>query len=158
MLGAEVRDPGGVEGRPGAVVAGLGLLDVRTEFTAEKVLRLPSGSALGVPASGYEIHHGRVTVGDADPFLGGARAGSVFGTMWHGSLEGDELRRAWLREVSGLVGVPTFEPGTVGFAAAREARIDALADAVEEHVDVAAVLDLVSSGAPPLPLVRGGLA
>jgi adenosylcobyric acid synthase len=158
MLGAEVRDPGGVEGRPGAVVAGLGLLDVRTEFTAEKVLRLPSGSALGVPASGYEIHHGRVTVGDADPFLGGARAGSVFGTMWHGSLEGDELRRAWLREVSGLVGVPTFEPGTVGFAAAREARIDALADAVEEHVDVAAVLNLVSSGAPPLPLVRGGLA
>jgi adenosylcobyric acid synthase len=158
MLGAEVRDPGGVEGRPGAVVAGLGLLDVRTEFTAEKVLRLPSGSALGVPASGYEIHHGRVTVGDADPFLGGARAGSVFGTMWHGSLEGDELRRAWLREVSGLVGVPAFEPGTVGFAAAREARIDALADAVEEHVDVAAVLDLVSSGAPPLPLVRGGLA
>jgi adenosylcobyric acid synthase len=158
MLGAEVRDPGGVEGRPGAVVAGLGLLDVRTEFTAEKVLRLPTGSALGVPASGYEIHHGRVTVGDADPFLGGARAGSVFGTMWHGSLEGDELRRAWLREVSGLVGVPTFEPGTVGFAAAREARIDALADAVEEHVDVAAVLDLVSSGAPPLPLVRGGLA
>jgi adenosylcobyric acid synthase len=78
--------------------------------------------------------------------------------MWHGSLEGDELRRAWLREVSGLVGVPAFEPGTVGFAAAREARIDALADAVEEHVDVAAVLDLVSSGAPPLPLVRGGLA
>jgi formylmethanofuran dehydrogenase subunit C len=46
---------------------------------------------LGIVRPGYEIHHGRVTVGgDAQDFLGGARAGSVFGTMWHGSLEGDE--------------------------------------------------------------------
>ena len=77
----------------GAEVEGLGLLDVRTTSTPDKVLRLPTGTALGVPAAGYEIHHGRVTVGGgAEEFLGGARAGNVFGTMWHGSLEGDELR------------------------------------------------------------------
>jgi adenosylcobyric acid synthase len=158
MLGASVSDPAGVEGAAGAVVAGLGLLDVRTEFAPDKVLRLPTGRALGVPASGYEIHHGRVTVGDAEPFLGGARSGAVFGTMWHGSLEGDELRRAWLREVAGAAGLSSFEPGAVSFAAVREARIDALADAVEEHLDLDAVLSLVTSGAPPLPVVRGGLA
>ena len=160
MLGRTVSDPAGVEGAPGAAVAGLGpARRAHRRSPPRRCCGCPTGAALGAPASGYEIHHGRVTVGDgAIEFLGGARAGTVFGTMWHGSLEGDELRRAWLREVSGLVGVPTFEPGTVGFAAAREARIDALADAVEEHVDVAAVLDLVSSGAPPLPLVRGGLA
>ena len=94
------------------------------------------GRALGVPASGYEIHHGRVTVGDAEPFLGGARSGSVFGTMWHGSLEGDELRRAWLAEVAAGAGVTSFDAGTVSFAAQREAQIDALADAVEEHLDL----------------------
>ena len=81
---------------------GLGLLDVRTDFTPDKTLRLPSGTALGVPAAGYEIHHGRVTVGGgAEEFLGGARAGNVFGTMWHGSLEGDELRGAFLAAALG---------------------------------------------------------
>ena len=122
------------------------------------MLRLPSGSALGVPASGYEIHHGRVTVGDAEPFLGGARSGPVFGTMWHGSLEGDELRRAWLEEVAATSGVPRPAAGPVGFAAAREAQIDLLADLVEEHLDVDRLLDLATSGAPSMPVLTGGLA
>ena len=158
MLGRQVLDPDGIEGTPGARADGLHLLDVRTEFTTEKVLRLPTGSALGVPASGYEIHHGRVVVDSGEAFLGGARAGSVFGTMWHGSLEGDDLRRTWLAEVAGRLGVP-FTAGTQGFAAAREARIDALADAMEEHLDLDALLDLVASGARRgRPVVRGGLA
>ena len=158
MLGRSVHDPQGVEGPPGARVDGLGLLDVCTEFAPDKVLRLPTGTALGVPASGYEIHHGRVTVGDAEPFLGGARSGSVFGTMWHGSLEGDELRRAWLAEVATGAGLTSFTPGTVSFAAQREAQIDALADAVEQHLDLDRVLDLAVDGAPALPVVGGGLA
>ena len=69
----------------------------RTTFGADKVLRLPTGEALGAPAHGYEIHHGRITRHGGEEFLGGARRGAVFGTMWHGSLEGDELRRALLR-------------------------------------------------------------
>ena len=72
--------------------------------------------------------------------------------------EGDELRRAWLHEVAATTGIASFETGAVGFAAQREAQIDALADAVEEHLDLDRVLDLVTSGAPALPVVRGGLA
>jgi adenosylcobyric acid synthase len=158
MLGRSVRDPEGVEGRPGAHVEGLGLLDADTEFAPDKVLRLPTGTALGVPASGYEVHHGRVTVGNAEPFLGGARSGSVFGTMWHGSLEGDELRRAWLAEVAAGAGIASFVTGSASFAAQREAQVDALADAVEEHLDLDRVLSLVATGTPVLPVVRGGLA
>lgn len=97
MLGRVIRDPYGIEGPGGQVteVEGLGLLDVETAFSPHKVLRLPRGEGLGVPASGYEIHHGRITRGDtAEEFLGGARDGPVFGTMWHGSLEGDALRRS----------------------------------------------------------------
>jgi adenosylcobyric acid synthase len=157
MLGTTIRDPDGVEGAAGAVVEGLGLLDVRTEFTAEKVLALPTGSALGVPASGYEIHHGRVTVQSGEPFLGGSRTGAVFGTMWHGSLEGDELRGAWLTEVASAAGVTGFRPGGVDFGAAREAQIDVLADAVEQHLDLDRLLDLALAGPPPLPVLRGHL-
>ena len=66
MLGRTIADPLGVEGRSGAEVAGLRLLDVRTDFAADKTLRLPTGEAFGVPARGYEIHHGRITAGSGE--------------------------------------------------------------------------------------------
>ncbi|MET9023298.1 cobyric acid synthase [Actinopolymorpha sp. NPDC004070] len=158
MLGREVRDPDGVEGPAGARADGLGLLDVRTVFGPDKVLRLPTGEALDAPADGYEIHHGRVTLGSDEAFLGGARRGSVFGTMWHGSLEGDAFRRAWLGEVASTLGLDVAL-GEVSFAAARERRIDDLADAVEEHLDLDAVVRLVEDGSPAnLPVVKGSLA
>lgn len=151
MLGRTIADPHGVEGVAGAEVAGLGLLDVRTDFGLDKVLRLPVGTALGAPAHGYEIHHGRTTVGDAEDFLGGARSGAVFGTMWHGSLEGDDLRRAFLAEALDL------PASTVSFPAARERRLDLLGDLVEEHLDVEALLDLARHGPPDgLPVLPPG--
>jgi adenosylcobyric acid synthase len=151
MLGHTIADPEGVEGDAGMVVDGLGLLDVRTDFAAEKALRLPVGRALGAPAHGYEIHHGRITVGTGEPFLGGVRCGPVFGTMWHGSLEGDELRRAFLAAALDL------PPSDVSFPQARERRLDLLGDLVEEHLDVDALLDLARHGAPAgLPVLPPG--
>jgi len=149
MLGTVIADPHGVEAAAGTEVEGLGLLNVRTDFTVGKTLRLPSGTALSVPASGYEIHHGRVTVADGtEEFLGGARAGNVFGTMWHGSLEGDELRGAFLAAALGR------EPSQVSFSAARERRFDLLGELVERHLDVDALLDLARTGTPAgLPLL-----
>lgn len=149
MLGRTITDPEGVEAAPGSSEEGLGLLDVRTDFTAEKTLRLPEGEALGAPASGYEIHHGRVTVGGgAEGFLGGARAGRVFGTMWHGSLEGDAFRAAFLSQALG------HEPSGADFSAARERRMDLLADLAERYLDVDALLGLARDGAPAtLPLL-----
>ena len=158
MLGRSIEDPDGVEGAAGTTVPGLGLLDVRTVFGRDKVLRLPGGSWAGVATSGYEIHHGRVHRDGGEEFLGGARCGPVFGTLWHGSLEADGFRGAWLGEVAALLG-RDFAAGGSSFAAAREQRIDALADAVEEHLDVDRMLALVRDGAPAgLPVVRGGLA
>jgi adenosylcobyric acid synthase len=151
MLGRSLSDPEGVEGEAGAVVDGLGLLDVTTEFRRAKVLRLPEGAALGARATGYEIHHGRVTLGGDDHFLGGARAGAVLGTMWHGSLEGDALRRALLAD---LLDLP---PSGVSFPEARERRLDLLGDLVEEHLDVDALLGLARAGSPAgLPVVPPG--
>ncbi len=151
MLGRTIADPDGVEGPADAEVEGLRLLDVRADFAAEKTLRLPTGTALGVPAGGYEIHHGRITREGGEEFLGGARAGNVLGTMWHGSLEGDALRGALLAELLDR------EPSTISFSAAREARLDRLGDLVEEHLDVASLLTLARDGAPSgLPVLPPG--
>ncbi len=148
MLGRRVVDVDGVEAAAGTEVDGLGLLDVVTRFAADKVLRLPMGEALGEPVGGYEIHHGRITVGtDAEPFLDGARQGAVFGTMWHGSLESDGFRHAFLRETLGL---PASD---VSFPAARERRLDLLGDLAEQHLDLDALLALARDGVGDVPVI-----
>lgn len=143
MLGRVIDDPDGVEGAPGQV-AGLGLLDVETRFSAGKVLRCWD--------HGYEIHHGRITRGDGvQDFYGGTRAGPVFGTMRHGALEDDTLRTAFLAETLGLAA------SGVSFGAARERRLDLLADLMEAHLDVGALLDLARGGPPQgLPFLPPG--
>ena len=129
-----------VESGVGAV-DGLGHLRGSVRFEAEKTLARPAGTWRGEDVDGYEIHHGVVT---AEPnFPGGTCAGAVWGTIWHGTLENDGFRRAWLSDVaraSGSAWVP--RGGAMGFRARRSAMIDALADACDEHLDVDALLDL----------------
>jgi adenosylcobyric acid synthase len=143
MLGVRIGDPDGVEGPPGRSVPGLGLLDVTTTFGGDKVLRLTAGAGLGATTTGYEIHHGRVQVGADEEFLGGARRQAVFGTMWHGSLEGDGFRHALLAEVAGAAG-REWRPSGVRFAERRETRLHLLGDLAEQHLDVEALLRLAT--------------
>ena len=145
MLAGQIDDP--VESGRGTV-DGLGLLPVRVRFGAEKILGRPRGRALGAPVAGYEIHHGVAEVTDpaVEPFLDGCRRGAVWGTSWHGVLENDEFRRAFLAEVAALAGRDfTPAPGTA-FAAVREARLDVLADLVSRHLDTAALSQLIETG------------
>ncbi|MBO1765316.1 cobyric acid synthase [Allobranchiibius sp. GilTou38] len=132
MLGETIDDP--VESAAGAVT-GLGLLSAATTFATSKVLARSRGSWRGWPVEGYEIHHGVVAA--ADTFPGGTREGSTYGTIWHGTLEGDDFRRAWLTEVAAAAG-SSWAPvaDAPSFAARREAQIDALADAVIEALDL----------------------
>jgi adenosylcobyric acid synthase len=126
----------------------------------EKTLGRPTGTAFGQPVRGYEIHHGVVTVDDtAEPFLDGARAGSVSGTTWHGALENDGFRRAFLSEVARTTGRRFVPAPDTDFAAVRESRLDRLGDLVTEHADTAALWRLIETGAPPdLPLLPPGSA
>ena len=150
MLAGQIEDR--VESRAGKV-AGLGLLPAQVEFRPEKRLGRPEGMALGQPVAGYEIHHGlvRLTAPDADRFLDGCRAGpggAVWGTSWHGTLENDGFRRAFLTEVACMAGRDfTPAPGT-DFAQLREAQLDVLGDLVADHLDTAALARLISGGAP----------
>ncbi|MFC0865960.1 cobyric acid synthase [Sphaerimonospora cavernae] len=155
MLGAAIHDDDGVESREGHA-PGLGLLPVRTDYSPAKVLASPVGRWRGHEVSGYQIHHGRVIVDGGEPFLDGCRSGQVWGTTWHGIFERDGFRRAFLAEVAAAAG-RDWRPGTGSFAERREARLDALGDLVEEHLDTDAVWRLIERGVPAgLPAV--GLA
>lgn len=163
MLGERIEDD--IESKAG-VVDGLGLLPVRVRFAAEKTLARPVGEALGEPVTGYEIHHGvaEVTGGD-EAFmsddqgrsLDGCRTGSVWGTHWHGSLESDGFRRAFLRRVAADAGRAFVPAPDTGSAALREEQLDRLGDLIEEHADTGALLRLIEEGVPEgLPFVPPG--
>lgn len=143
MLGRGVDDPDGIEGPP-AQASGIGLLDVETTMTGDK--RLTTVDALHVPTGqqfdGYEIHIGRSEGPDrARPFARVAGQdegaispdGRVAGSYLHGMFRDDGFRAAWLAGF-GVATSATAYDQTV------ETTLDMLADHLETHLDVPALL------------------
>ena len=144
MLGRVIADPDGIEGAAGET-GGLGLLDVVTVMSAEKRLTRTSAThaASGAAMEGYEIHIGRTEGPDrARPFamVDGAPEGAVsadgriMGSYLHGMFTGDAFRAAFL----GGLGAASV----AGYGQGVEAVLDALADHMEAHLDVAGLLAL----------------
>jgi len=147
MLGRWVRDPDGVDGNPGEAV-GLGHLDVETRMLADKSVRRAQGreSVRGARVEGYEIHSGCTEGADCsrpvfrlDGRNEGASSpdGRICGTCLHGCFASDEYRAAWLRDRGG-------RPGNLQFSSVVEAALETLAAAVEEHLDLDAILALAA--------------
>ncbi|MDC0771777.1 cobyric acid synthase [Streptomyces sp. HD] len=154
VLGEHIEDD--VESRRGQV-EGLGVLPVRVRFAREKTLTRPTGEALGEHVEGYEIHHGIAEITGGEPFLDGCRVGQTWGTHWHGSLESDGFRRAFLREVAAAAGRRFVPAADTSFAALREEQLDRLGDLIEQHADTDALWRLIESGAPQgLPFIPPG--
>jgi adenosylcobyric acid synthase len=165
MLGTAIHDE--IESAAGAV-AGLGLLPVVTRFAAAKTLARPAGYAGAARVAGYEIHHGQVEVHGGEPWftsepdgggsaLDGCVCGPVHGTLWHGILENDGFRRAYLADVARQAGRGFTPSAKTCFEGARQAQFDALADAVATHLDTGALLRLIEHGpASGLPVLRSG--
>lgn len=131
---------------------GLGLLPTQVDFSADKHLGRPAAEWRGSQVRGYEIHHGvaslRPDANGAEPFLDGWRSGPVWGTMWHGTLENDDFRRAWLSEIAAAAGVSwSAHPNAPRFADRRELMINTMADAVTEHLDLDRLLAQAKAGA-----------
>jgi adenosylcobyric acid synthase len=147
MLGRTIADPEGIEG-PAATVEGLGLLDISTVMIADKSTRLVQGihSATGTPVEGYEIHLGRsegrdcerpvVTI-DGRPDGASTADGRVQGTYVHGLFTGDVFRKAWLAHL----GIAS----SLAYASQIESALDALADHLEAHLDIDAILSIARS-------------
>jgi adenosylcobyric acid synthase len=144
MLGRSIADPDGLDGRAGTV-DGLGLLDISTVMRGDKSTTLVSGAhgATGTAVEGYEIHLGRSDGPDtARPMLtldgrpdGATSAdGRVQGTYVHGLFTGDAFRKAWL---AGL-GIAS----TLAYEARIENALDALADHLEENLDIDGLLKI----------------
>jgi cobyric acid synthase CobQ len=152
MLARHIED----EYESGAgTVEGLGLLPASVVFQKNKTLGRPQGRAYGEPVTAYEIHHGIVDVEGGEPFLDGCRLDAVWGTTWHGGMENDGFRRAFLADVARHAGRDFTPAPDVSFPAVRENALDALGDLVEEHLDTAAIRRLIEDGAPSgLPAVR----
>lgn len=148
MLAERIDDP--VESGIGAV-EGLALLPTTVTFQPEKVLGRPVGAWSGHRVEAYEIHHGITAPrhdADGEAFLDGWHRGPVWGTTWHGALENDGFRRAWLTEIADIAGVSwTPAPDAPAYAARRELMIDTLADALEQHADVEALLTILGGRA-----------
>jgi adenosylcobyric acid synthase len=147
MLATEIDDP--VESGAG-LTKGLGLLPVRTRFEHDKTLNRPASTA-------YEIRHG-VTEGGDESFPGGCRRGVIRGTSWHGIMEDNEFRRAFLAEVAAESGRDFTPAPDTDFAMIRENRLDVLGDLVADNLDTTAISALIERGAPRgLPSVVASL-
>ncbi|MCL7930079.1 cobyric acid synthase [Halomonas llamarensis] len=153
MLGEWVEDPDGLEGKAERVM-GLGLLSLTTRMVAGKQLRNVNGVTVadGASVTGYEIHNG-VSEGaalaqplfDLGTHLDGAVSadGQVVGTYLHGLFDHSEACQALLARL-GLAA-----PQPVDYRAHRERELDRLADTLEAHLDIEAVINLLGAGASP---------
>ncbi|WP_426439206.1 cobyric acid synthase [Bradyrhizobium genosp. P] len=145
MLGRSVADPDGIEGTAGET-PGLGLLDVATVMTEQKTLTRVTAvhAATDQSISAYEIHIGHTDGPDrARPFasVGGTPEGAVsgdgriLGSYLHGLFASDSFRKAFLAQLD----IPVADQP---YGARVEGALEALADHIEAHLDVAGMLAL----------------
>ena len=143
MLGKTIADPDAIEGSSGTS-EGLGLLNVETVLTPVKHLRIERAAhaTTGLPIAGYHMHMGRTDGPDrASPFAHsegvpeGATSpdGLVSGTYFHGLFAADDFRRAFIGNAA---------TAGLNYEAGIEATLDALADHLEAHLDLDALLAL----------------
>ncbi|MGI9403475.1 MAG: cobyric acid synthase, partial [Hyphomicrobium sp.] len=138
MLGQTIADPHGIEGAA-AATNGLGLLDIETQLSTEKLLVEVSGeAAAGIPFKGYEMHVGRSTGPDcqrpvlkfADGRLDGATSTDerVIGCHVHGLFSDDGQRSYWMKRIGA-------GSATVAYDNEVEATLDALGQHMGRHID-----------------------
>ncbi|MDQ8729717.1 cobyric acid synthase [Bradyrhizobium sp. LHD-71] len=147
LLGRTIADPDGADGHAGTVEA-LGLLEIETVMSPDKSTRTVHGihRATGEAVQGYEIHLGRsegadcerpVVLIDGRPDGASSPDARVQGTYLHGLFANDGFRRKWL-EGFGVASTLVYERQI-------ERALDALADHLEQHLNVGAILDIARS-------------
>ncbi len=146
LLGRAIHDPGGIEGTSGSV-RGLGLLDVETKLISEKSRNEATGIHIesGLEIKGYEIHVGQTSGPDrARPLIrfdthdDGAQSkdGKIAGTYLHGLFAADAFRRQYLSDFG------VNRQRGLEFDHLIEETLDQLADHLEVHVDLDALLKI----------------
>jgi len=149
MLGKSIDDPLGIEG-PAGTTKGLGLLDISTEMTPKKSLTEISAKHVetGEIFQGYEIHIGKSEGSDClRPFArnnkrseGATSAdGRIMGTYCHGLFAADGFRRGFLKTLGNVT-------NSTNYAKTVDDTLDKLADHLEKHIDIDALLAIAKKG------------
>lgn len=145
MLGKEILDPYGIEGDV-KETKGLGLLDMSTEITQEKILEnreyIGKGLLKDIKFRGYEIHMGisktektyENLTEDRDICL---MQDKIIGTYIHGLFDGEEVVKAVI-SLSGKNISPDFS-----YHKNKLRQLDLLADTLEEHLDTKHILSFI---------------
>jgi len=166
MLGKTINDPQGIESAVNTI-SGLGLLDIVTELTNDKVLSQVSATMTLADESclvkGYEIHCGISKVGSLDgkhlePLLVGEQLQSqrnpqatdgcisadnqIAGSYLHGIFDqgqAAELLLKWLDENNEVQHVINLDEH-------REQQLNRLAEVCEKHLDIPAIDKIINNG------------
>jgi adenosylcobyric acid synthase len=145
MLGEWIHDPNGIEG-PAGRTQGLGHLNVTTVMSKEKHLSEVTAHdvASGTSVVAYEIHIGATSGADCDrawldvsgtPAGAASADGRIKGSYLHGLFASDAFRRSYLESFGIEQSLGDFEAGV-------DETLDALAEHIENHLDLDMFLDL----------------
>jgi adenosylcobyric acid synthase len=152
MLGTELRDEQGLEGKVAGTIPGLCLLDVVTNFESyDKRTVQVTGTIVGKedlgPVRGYEIHIGMTERGaslplfDIEDFAGkhldGAISvdGMVMGSYLHGSFDLPSFRKFFLSKTCNIT-VTSGEPNVKDYDASVDESIERIASALKGSLDM----------------------
>lgn len=138
MLGQVVEDPNGVEGSI-LQLPGLGLLDLCTKMTAEKVTRQVSFSFDEKECHGYEIHQGVTTGVEGGEVPDVVVQGNCMGTYIHGILDNAPVIDRLLTPFLGRSG----EKVMADLATFKDHQYDMLADHVRQHLNMDLLYDIM---------------
>lgn len=153
MMGRNVHDPAGIEGRPGTT-EGLDLLPVETELKAPKVTTLTQFCRQGLQGAGYEIHMGQTQRRGGQPLFEVQARNSTptsdedgcvnpesnsMGTYIHGIFDNPAITQFWLQHI----GLQDIQISQLEGLEVRHREYDLLAEHFEKHVDVEGILRLV---------------
>jgi adenosylcobyric acid synthase len=157
MVGQRIIDPEGIEGEAGEY-SGLGLLPITTVISNNKIARqrqvFSNYPQAGLPVDGYEIHQGRSRIHQKinptkdeyfqifdDPALGMVNSSlSVWGCYLHGIFDNGPWRRSWLNHLRKQRGMSSLATGIPNYREEREAGLNALANIVEEHLNLKSII------------------
>jgi adenosylcobyric acid synthase len=157
MLGRKILDPQKVESGK-TEVAGLGLLDIVTEFQPEKLTTQVRAKVLtnpgllagseGMEVTGYEIHMGQTQNSEKKPALKVIETpdgptdypdgvvnstGTILGTYMHGLFHNDDFRQTFLKSLRDFWGVAE---NAEGITLSRDSQYDKLAELVRDSLDM----------------------
>ena len=145
MLGKTIHDPKGIEGPPKSV-KGLGLLDIETTMSDNKILQEVTAQTKQntISVKGYEIHIGKssgkdlinswLTV-DGKSVSAATSDGSILGCYIHGIFSNDTFRSNFIESLGAT-------PSNFNFNEKIDSTLDLLSKHVEQHVNIDKLISL----------------